>query len=434
MIINKKVLKEKKKVSIPLILVFLIIFYNKETFPSIYQSSFVDTIFILIGIIGGFFFINIFSKKIRINYQALMVTLYFIIALFATMLINSDFSGGYFVVLLSVLLGFMLIHLIPLREFVEVYVDIIVFLGVYSVLVLLFKPIIHNIPVIIFPRFNNIASLPIINARFSYIVNATNYYRNFGIFREPGVYQVFLNIALMFELFYKNEKPEPIKLIILYITIISTFSTPGYIASLILTFAYVLFETKTLKIPEMRKNKKKILLILGVILIANLTLYHLNDSFNKNFSGAFDKLESQGSSYSIRTIGLISNIMVWIKSPIFGNGIANGLEKQARVMIQENLSAVSISSFDNTSTIGALLVSFGLIFTILYVYLIYKLVKQSSQNRAVELLIMLAIMITINTQLLMYNELLYVILYYGLTNRNENIGYTRKEESYSDGK
>ena len=97
-------------------------------------------------------------------------------------------------------------------------------------------------------------------------------------------------------------------------------------------------------------------------------------------------------------------------------------------MIQENLNAVSISSFDNTSTIGALLVSFGLIFTILYVYLIYNLVKQSSQNRVVEILIMLAIMITINTQLLIYNELLYVILYYGLTNKNENISFTRKEE------
>lgn len=428
MIINKKKLKEQKKVSIPLILVFLIIFYNKETFPSIYQSSLVDTIFILISIIGGFFFTTIFSKEIRINYQALMTTLYFYIVIFATMLINSDFSGGYFVVLLSLLLGFMLIHLVPLSKFTKIYVDIIVLLGVYSVLVLLFKPIIQNMPVIIFPRFNNIANVPIINARLSYIVDANNYYRNFGIFREPGVYQVFLNIALMFELFYKNEQPEPVKLIILYITIISTFSTPGYVASLILTCAYILFEGKTLKISGMRKNKKQILMILGVILIASLTLYYLNDSFNKNFSDAFDKLGSQGSSYSIRTIGLISNIMVWIKRPIFGYGIVNGLEKEARVMIQDNLNAVSISSFDNTSTIGALLVSFGLIFTILYVYLIYNLVKQSSQNRVVEILIMLAIMITINTQLLIYNELLYVILYYGLTNKNENISFTRKEE------
>ena len=424
MIIQGNLLKEKKRSIISIILIFLTVFYNKETFPSIYQTGFIDTIWILIGTVGCFFVINIILKEIRINTQALILMICFFSVICTTMLINSDFSGGYFLMLLSLFLGFMLIHLIPLKTFTKIYVDIIVILGVYSVLVLalyLFSPIIQSVPDIIFPRFNNSAGLPLINARFSYIVDISNYYRNFGIFREPGVYQVFLNIAIMFELFYKNEKPSLIKLIILYVTIISTFSTPGYIAALILTGAYVLFEKNTLKISKMEKSKKKILMILLVIAIATSVFYQLNDSFSENFSDAFDKLGNKESSYSIRTIGLISNIMVWIKKPIFGYGIQSGLAKETREMIQKNLNAISISSIDNTSTIGALLAAFGLIFTILYVYLIYKLVKQSSQNRLVKFLIFLSIMITINTQLLIYNELLYVILYYGLTSRNDNV-------------
>lgn len=415
MIIKGNLLREKKRSNLPVILIFLIVFYNKDTFPSIYQTGFIDTIFILIGIVSCFFVINILSKEIKINYQALMITTCFFSVIFTTMVINSDFSGGYFVILLSLLLGFMLIHLIPLKIFTKIYGDIIAFLGVYSVLVLyLFRPIIQSMPGLIFPRFNNSANLPLINARFSYIVDVSEYFRNFGIFREAGVYQIFLNIALMFELFYKNEKPSPVKLIILYITIISTFSTPGYIAALILTVAYTLFEKNIFKNSKMEKNKKQILMIMLVVLIATFMLYQLNDPFRRNFSSAFDKLGNQESSYLIRTTGIFSNIMVWIKRPIFGYGITSGLGKESREMIQKNLSAVSISSIDNTSTIGALLVAFGLIFTILYVYLIYKLVKQSSQNRLVKFLIFLSIMITINTQLLVYNELLYVILYYGL--------------------
>ena len=57
------------------------------------------------------------------------------------MLINSDNSGGYFVIILSLLLGFMLTHLVPLEKFVEIYVNILVFMGFYSVLVLIFNNI-----------------------------------------------------------------------------------------------------------------------------------------------------------------------------------------------------------------------------------------------------------------------------------------------------
>jgi hypothetical protein len=412
---------EVKKFSNPIsaILIFLIIFYNKDTFPSINNKGYADTIFILIGIIGGIFLIKILTKKLMINYRALMITILFFSTVCITMLINSDYTGGHFVVILSILLGFMLIHLVPFRSFTNIYVNIMVILGIYSILALyMFMPISNSIPDVLFPRFNNIAGLPIINARFSYIVDLPNYYRNFGIFREAGVYQVFLNIALLFELFYKSEKPRPVILTIIYITIISTFSTPGYIAAFILTIAYVLSEKK-FKGPKIKRNKNRILPLLLVLFLIAVVFYQTNDSFNKNITMTLNKLGSQESSYLVRTIAVFSNITVWAERPIFGHGIESGLEKEARLKIKENLNAVSISSVDNTSTIGAFLVAFGIVFTILYVYLVYKLIKQSNQNRIVKVLIFLSIMTTINTQLLIYNELLYVILFYGLFSRSE---------------
>lgn len=65
--------------------------------------------------------------------------------------------------------------------------------------------------------------------------------RNAGICWEPGCYQAFLNIALLFLLDgwkYREIEPSFKQLLVLIITIITTGSTTGLILFAIILFAY----------------------------------------------------------------------------------------------------------------------------------------------------------------------------------------------------
>lgn len=53
--------------------------------------------------------------------------------------------------------------------------------------------------------------------------------RNQGIFWEPGVYQVFLSLAYIFELSENKQKPRNTVLILFLLTILTTYSTTGII-------------------------------------------------------------------------------------------------------------------------------------------------------------------------------------------------------------
>lgn len=419
----------------PLVLVFLIVFYNMETFPSRYYDGPIDTIIILTFIFIIFFLMNVFLRKISINLRSIIILPLLFSSIFITMIVNSNFRGGYFVVLLSIFLGFLVIHLVPFDTFTELYVQILVVLAVYSILALyLLNPIIHVIPDILFPRFANTSGIPMINARLTYIVDVDKYFRNFGIFREPGVYQVFLNIALMFELFYKRTKPNTAKLIVLYSAIISTFSSPGYISAVILTFAHVVSVNKMLSARERMQRKRLFMQIFIGGLIAAIVLSQISELFNRNIASAFNKLGNQ-ASLEVRTTALLSNIVIWTERPIFGHGIESGLEQRVVMEIRKNLLVNPTLTIHNTSTIGALLSAFGLIFTLLYIYLMYRLIRNSYQPGLIKILIFLAIMVTINTQLLIYNELLYVILVYGLTRRSMNysVGHAESSSGVSEG-
>ena len=67
--------------------------------------------------------------------------------------------------------------------------------------------------------------------------------RNFGLFREPGVYQMYIILALIIQLFIFS-KPN-LKITIMYILVlISTFSTTGYIALLLLLGTYMVKRNK----------------------------------------------------------------------------------------------------------------------------------------------------------------------------------------------
>lgn len=394
-------------------LVGILIYFNNETFPSVFFKGPGQSIFYLFFILVVFFFFNVFIKKEKLNKYSTYASFVLITLIFITMLLNQDFSGGYFKVINCILIGYFFSHLISLREFTASYVRVMLILALYSLVVTyIIRPLTFSMPSSLAPIITNTAGVSFIDMRLSVVVNDINYFRNFGIFREAGVYQVFLNFALIFELFFKKTKVNIFTVIVLFLTIISTFSTPGYIAALIILFAFFISPSKK-SMPldvSIKKNKRIIASSLIIIIIISFFIFLFNDNFKEMVLGTFDKVSEDNSSFQGRTVAIWVNLVVWISNPFFGSGI-NSLISTTLELLKNNSS---YSTSHNTSTIGALLVVFGSFFTIIFIYYLFKLLNKSKYGKITGIISFLAIMISINTQLLIYNEILYTIIVFGM--------------------
>lgn len=131
--------------------------------------------------------------------------------------------------------------------------------------------------------------------------------RNTGIFTEAPMYAFILCTSLATKLFLEENKKRYI--IILAITILTTFSTTGIVCACVMLILRYIINNKE------KKDKRFIrLLVFPLILFAGVTISWI---FIK------DKIESSkysNGSYSIRLDDFRVGIEVWEKSKLFGIG------------------------------------------------------------------------------------------------------------------
>ncbi|MGH2317017.1 hypothetical protein ACRC6Q_04565 [Planococcus sp. SE5232] len=405
--------KKKLKVSyswITVLIIAFLVYFNHSTFYASVNTSLLLPIYIVTITTGLLFIYKIVVLKCKIDVKVTVIFIVLVTIILITMLFNSDYTGGNGVVILGLIIGYFSVHIFTLEEFADKYVKIIIFLAIYSLLAnYFFRPITFNMPNSIFPIVLNPNNLVFVDARFSVLINDINYYRNFGIFGEPGLYQVFLNLALIFELFYKKNKISFFNVSVIYITTITTFSPPGYIVGTLIILLFFISKNKSLSKEKLIESKKKLFYIISTVICILLIFFLTNDVFSYMFSQSSDKLFMKESSFQGRTGAVLGNLSVWMQSPFFGKGITGGISESV-----QNMASITTH---NTSTIGALLVIFGPIFTFIYIYSFFNLFQKFKQGLIVSIGLLIAIMISINTQLLIYNELIYLFVFLGLVNK-----------------
>lgn len=161
------------------------------------------------------------------------------------MLVKRDWQLMYFSVLLCLLTAVLLSYFLTVREAAKYYVAILSVLGAYSVLAAYILRIGVDKGAYAVPVFQNSMGFEFHNFLLSIVPDTYVKNRNFGIFREPGVYQFFLITALYLNN-YEVEWKKPWQLWlangILAATMVSTFATGGVAEMGLL--AIVLFLTK----------------------------------------------------------------------------------------------------------------------------------------------------------------------------------------------
>lgn len=121
-------------------------------------------------------------------------------------------------------------------------------------------------------------------------------YRNNGIFTEPGLYQMILNAAIMILLFFpqlSNLSSKQIRraIIVLFITVLSTGSTTGYISLFILMIGYLLKKSNG---EDEHKNRRYVIWVLVALSGVVIVDYYTRNENSLLYSFVFSKFEDMG--------------------------------------------------------------------------------------------------------------------------------------------
>ncbi len=380
------------------LLVFILILLNSSSLFRITRFP-NDTYYILYSFsIAAIFFIVLIKTKLKFSPNEIVILLSLSILVLISVLLNQDYSIKNFVIIALMLSAILIAKIISLDEFVNYYTKTMVFLAAYSLLMTYVILLLFPQVSIFFPTRINAGGFPVKDYLFYFQFGDGLSLRNTGIFREMGVYQIYLNIALIFELFFRKRKKGNI--IILTLAIISTFSTPGLIQVSLTFFAYVWKYGK----KELKRNFKliSIFAIIGFIII---TLY---PQTMRQFSYSVEKLTKGGNSYIGRINAINANIKLWADRPFFGNGITNAVGE----------AEIITGSLHNTSTITSFMAIYGIIFAIIITLTMLYSIKKVTLNRVATILVFIGVAVSINSQRLIYDSLYYILTFMYIMKEN----------------
>jgi hypothetical protein len=179
--------------------------------------------------------------------------------------------------------------------------------------------------------------------------------RNQGLFWEPGVLQIFLNILLFLELFVVRRSRKNMWLTIL--ALLTTYSTTG-----LLLMALQLF----VKFGSLLRRN---VLLLPIVLGAGLLIFNfVGRNVEEKVSG------DRESSAQIRMYDFLQPLLIVKDHPLTGIGVDSDNYMQVSSRYSLNVQAVDYSSLEkgNTNSVMYSLATLGIPLTILLFYALSK--------------------------------------------------------------
>lgn len=227
----------------------------------------------------------------------------------------------YFSVLLCIFFGVFLTYFVTMKEVAKCYVVLMTALAAYSVFAVYIGRLPADRGMVELPTFINAGGRDFYNFGLSFVSIREVKYRNFGIFREPGVYQYFLILALLlhnYVLTWDRQWKFWAVNVILVVTALTTFSTNGVVEAGLLVLV-VFFDKKLYK-------DKKILIsaiVLAILAVAGVTLIILRGGdLAFTLKQMFAKLYTLNRSSSARLDAIVADIGFFLRNPLFGEDIA----------------------------------------------------------------------------------------------------------------
>ena len=314
------------------------------------------------------------------------------------MVLKRDYTMMYLSVLFSGLLGIFLSYFLSCRRAAKYYVLLLAGLALYSLVAFFLLRPLSDLGLLPVPTFQNGYGAEFYNYLFSFVSVTFARERNFGIFREPGVYQFFLFLALYLCFYQVDWEKQRICWIIgaiLSLTLLSTFATGGVAATVLFLLA-VYFDKEVYRSPLGRKLTAAAVILLALGLGAALLV---KPQLLGYFRMMLQKIQPGNPSSDDRLDSIVFNLSVIQWTPFVGRDVAYILET-----VTHNTSSTTI-------LIGILGVLGGSINALAWLVLVCR-GKGKWYAKAVSLL---TLAITFNTQNLISDPYLWIFPMMALT-------------------
>ena len=376
----------------------------------------------LAAILGGAFLaVNRKNLKAVVTDRRLAVMALFAAVLLLPMLVKRDWQMMYFSILFCLLFAVFLTYFVSLRDVAKCYVVILTLLGAYSLVATYGLKELAQAGILNVPVFYNANNWDFYNFGLGYVVTWELWYRNFGIFREPGVYQFFLLLALYLNNYAVNWKRNwTLWLVngILAVTMVSTFAIGG-IAEMGLLAVFVYFDKKWYREKAGRiAGLCAVLAVLAVLAHILITINTTTFEFSiyYEFYDMFLRLTTSSDSSVDRLSAIVTDLSFFLKHPLFGDTIAGVLH----------------GTNHNTSSTLILYAIFGVLGGSLNVAAWIALVWEKKRAVLGNLCLLVILFMSFNTQNLVADVFFWLFPVMALTERG--LAYFRTKGGQSNGK
>lgn len=229
--------------------------------------------------------------------------------------------------------------------------------------------------------------------------------RTGGIFWEPGVFQMYLNLAILFEIFlyYGNNKK---RLCIYTIALILTFSTTGYLAFMWIITTFILFGHKNNIIKI-----KNLLIFIGFPIVAFFTcLIMIYTNIGQTVFGKLFNIKD--GSTMVRLASVLINLDIMKEHPFAGIGMASMADEFER---RSYLSSIIWGwTRQNTNTLLYQFAAHGLFFGIPFTIGTYQLGGKLTTKLFMKLSIFIMFLMLYIGENLMTSIFPYILVFYGI--------------------
>lgn len=371
-------------------------------------SGFISVIIQLALVVLGLMFTKHKSMN-SLNLKSIFLVLLLLSSGMFSILYRSDSVYDYAILFFAVVTGYLFTTAFSFEQFIKSFNKVMYFLALYSLLIYalnIFIPSVFSFAPLIDIRFGR----NVLNLGFSVLLSNATIPRNYGFFWEPGAYQTFLNLALIFEFFY-YKKINRKHIGILILTIFTTFSTVGYVAMGVIILAY--FFKIGIENDFLTRHKKRLKFFLISTLVLFFVYIIIPDYYMQVTFGKLDEI-FQGSevthvSTKTRVDSIIYPLREFIRAPIIGIGYEN-----FNIMSQTYLN----SKPTNTSLNWFALL--GIIWGIPCNYYYVKNIKKLNAPFISKLFIIAAMLLIISTESYLRNVMIYILIFYGTQNLNQS--------------
>lgn len=277
------------------------------------------------------------------------------------------------------------------REFKKKYVIVISIEAVISLICFLWVNILgHSLPLMSISanRVNTYYLTPYYTAGWG---NLGIFDRNAGIFTEPGAHQIFLNFALLFLLsddthFGLSKRKYVTSAVILFLTILTTQSTTGYMCLAVVMVAIVLKRT-----DRNKHTKLKFLMVIAMVIL--MIIESQTGIIENKFAG----IKTGHGSGLTRYMDTYYGYYIAFSRPVFGHGMY--MTNQAKYMTPYGINNIS-------NGMASFAIRAGVIITIIFLVMMYKgLKKQFPYGKLFNICVFILYFLCVNSEGLFLNIL-----------------------------